>query len=178
MSLLLENEIMLDKDVLARVNALAELRERYGDNLVERFVNQCGYELEEHGTNEDEGSVSRCLSEDDHETLYGINHIRDGYAGWIWNADVAKFASLCKEEILRELKEFSFAGGENIGDVLQRICNQEDIISWLIEDCLDNDFGEVDGTDQVVSSCLGYWIGQELVSAYQDYYYEEVRKCE
>lgn len=166
---------MLNKNVLARVNALAELRERYGDNLVYRFLSQFGFGLEEHCTNEDAGSVFRCLSEDNHETLYGINSIRDGYIGWHWNADVAKFASLCKDEILRELKELSSAGGESIGDVLQGICNQNDIIYWLIEDCLDNDFGDVDGTDRVVSSSLGYWIGQELVSAYQDYYYEETR---
>lgn len=168
---------MLNKDVLARVNALAELRARYGDNLVDRFVDQCGYELEEHRTNEDDGSVFRCLSEDDHETLYGIRSIRDGYDGWYWNADVSNFASLCKEEILRELKEFSFASGENIGYVLERITGHDDIIFWLIEDCLDKDFGDVDGTDAIFNSALGYWIGQELVFAYQDYYYEETQNA-
>lgn len=167
---------MLSKEVLARVNALAELRERYGDNLVDRFLDQFGYELEEHCTNEDEGSVFRCLSEDDHNILCGINSIRDGYSGWIWTADVADFAKICKSEIVRELKEFSSYIGESVGTTLEQITEQDDVIFWLIEDCLDHDFGDEGGTDQVVSVSLGYWIGNELVSAYQDYYYEEISK--
>lgn len=163
---------MLSKEILARGKALSELRERYGDNLVDRFVEQCGYELEEHRTDEDEGSVFHCLSEYDHNTLYGINSIRDGYYGWHWNAEVADFAKLCKEEILRELKDSSFSCGENIGELLGHITRQDDIIFWMIEDCLGNSFGDVYGTDHIVSSNVGYWMGQNVVSAYQDFYYE------
>lgn len=165
---------MLSKEILARVNALSELRDRYGDNLVDRFVAQFGYVLEEHRIDENDGSVLRCLSEEDHRDLYGINFIRDGYIGWMFCPDVEKFATHCKEDILREIKEFSLSCGEHIGRTLERITGQDDIILWLLEDCLDNDFGEVNGTDKIVSCRLGYWIGQELVSAYQDYYYELV----
>lgn len=164
---------MLDKYVSARVNALANLRERFGDNLVDRFVDQFEFDLEEHCTNEDEGSVFRCLSEDDHELLNGIRDIRDGYTGWYWNNSVGRFAHYCKDEILTELKKFADEIGHTVGQLLEQLCDN-DVVLWLIEDCLDNDFGDVDGTDKHVSSCLGYWVGQELVWAYQEYYYEEI----
>lgn len=165
---------MLSKDVLARVNALANLRERYGDNIVDSFVDQFEFVLEEHVTNEDEGSVFRCLCVDDHNTVYGISNLRDGYTGWYCNDDIDKFASGCKEEILRELKGFSDSTGEKLGDLLEDICGDEDVIFWLPEDCMDYSFDYTDGVAHRVNTSLGYWIGQQLVSAYQDYYYDEI----
>lgn len=163
---------MLSKEVFARAQALLDLRERYGDNLVDRWLKQFGYTVKRRRPKSNGGKEIRYLSEEDHNILNGIISINDGYYGWIMNADVSKFAHYCSDEIVKELEARAINENEGVGTILEQITNDSEIVYWLIKDSLDRKSIDEGNCYPTVSSKLGYWMGQNLVSAYQDFYYE------
>lgn len=163
---------MLGKEILARAQALLDLRERYGDNLVDMWLKQFGYTVKRRRPKSNGGKEIRYLSEEDHNILNGISRINDGYSGWIMNTDVSKFAHYCSDEIVKELESWAVDMNEGVGTILEQITNDSEIVYRLIKDRLDRESIDEGSCYPTVSSKLGYWMGQNLVSAYQHFYYE------
>lgn len=138
-----------------RIEIMQQMRDYYGDDLVEGWVDLFGYDLQK-------SDDDWWLLAEDHDEVCGVDNVRNGHGMWTG--------------IKNETKQWVHKNADQMHDVLWQLADNQNLTVWALLESYDmkdecswvlESILKCENNNHDLPRLIGWFVGNDMVHYYQ-----------